>query len=253
MGLCSTEAIVVGGHNLGEADRIIVFYTRNRGKVRAVAAGARRMRSRFGGSLEIFTRGGLVYFERPQTTLHKVNEFAALESFRELREDLLWLGQGAYLIELASAAVPDEEPNEDLYSLLSHSLHLLTQVPSPDLLLRAFEIHLLRILGYLPELHHCLLCKAPTPPAAGLGLSPHHGGLICPSCQPQARDSLPLSPPSLAFLLSVLRSDICLTLKIPEDSSIKGELNSCLGSCIAYFLGKTIRSKDFLTQLSVPL
>ncbi len=253
MGLQSTEAIVVGGHNLGEADRIVVFYTRDRGKVRAVAAGARRMRSRFGGSLEILTWGRLVYFERPQTTLHAVNEFSTLESFRGLREDLTRLGQGAYLIELVAAAVPDEEPNEELFLLLCSSLSLLEKVSSPDLLLRVYEIHLLKILGYLPELHHCLLCKAPTPPAAGLGLSPRHGGLICPSCQPHARDCLPLSPPSLAFLLSVLRSDIALILKIPEDTSINRELESCLGSCLAYFLGKTIRSRDFLARISLPL
>ncbi|MEE9124672.1 MAG: recombination protein O N-terminal domain-containing protein, partial [candidate division NC10 bacterium] len=64
MGLKSSEAIVIGGHNLGEADRIVVLYTLSYGKVRAVAAGARRIRSRFGGSLELFSHGRLVYFER---------------------------------------------------------------------------------------------------------------------------------------------------------------------------------------------
>ena len=78
MPLHSTDAIVIGGHDLSEADRIVVFYTQAGGKVRAVADGARRLRSRFGGSLQLFSHGRLVYFERPNRTLHKVNEFGVV-------------------------------------------------------------------------------------------------------------------------------------------------------------------------------
>ena len=88
MPLHSTDAIVIGSHNLAEADRIVVFYTQTGGKVRAVAEGARRIRTRFGGSLQLFTEGRLVYFERPNRTLHKINEFAVTRSHRVLREDL---------------------------------------------------------------------------------------------------------------------------------------------------------------------
>ena len=73
MPLQTTEAIVIGGHNLGEADRIISFFTRRLGKIRAVARGARWVRSRFGGTLELFTLGHLVFFEWPNRTLHKIN------------------------------------------------------------------------------------------------------------------------------------------------------------------------------------
>ena len=96
--LHSTEAIVIGGHDLAEADRIVVFYTKTLGKVRAVAEGMRRIRTRFGGSLQLFTEGQLVYFERPNKTLHKVNEFSVVRSHQLLREDL-------DRIALASAAV----------------------------------------------------------------------------------------------------------------------------------------------------
>src|SRR3972149_11026797 len=95
MGLRRTEAIVIGGHNLAEADRIIPFYTREVGVVRAVAQGARRIRSRFVGSLELFTHGHLIYFERPNRTLHSINEFAVLHAFPALREDLDRLAHAA--------------------------------------------------------------------------------------------------------------------------------------------------------------
>src|SRR5574341_1715162 len=85
MGLRRSEAIVIGGHSLAEADRIIPFYTRDLGMVRAVAQGARRLRSRFGGSLELFTHGQVVYFERPNRTLHSINEFSVLNAFSGLR------------------------------------------------------------------------------------------------------------------------------------------------------------------------
>jgi len=283
MPLQTTEAIVIGGHNLGEADRIIPFFTRRLGKVRAVAKGARRIRSRFGGTLELFTLGQLVFFEWPNRTLHAINEFSVIEPFSPLKEELGRLSRGAYLVELAGAAVEDEEPNEEIFLLLRDALEMLVS-HDDHRLLRTFEIRLLRIAGYLLELYRCLSCRilvdqgntssaggtpvsmsvgsAPSPlsspPVGGegwvrgdfrgneLAISLSRGGLVCSKCQARAQDKLPISPESLSYLRSVLVGGLDTSLTIPLPPPHSHDLQELLKVSIAYFLGRNLRSLTFL-------
>ncbi|MBI3990347.1 MAG: DNA repair protein RecO [candidate division NC10 bacterium] len=253
MPLHTTEAVVIGSKDLGEADRIVSFYTRDRGKVRAVAEGARRIRSRFVGSLELFAFGKLVYFERPNKSLHKVNEFGLLEPFRALREALELFVQSAYVVELVDLAVEEGEANEELFSLLLQALRLLAQGVDPALLQRAFEIRLLKLLGYLPELRSCVLCRTPLSGAEPLMLSPSQGGLLCQDCRQEGGDGLLISPPSLAFLKGVLRMEFATLARIGLSPEAKAELVQVLRAWLFYFLGRGLRSADFLSRLLLPL
>lgn len=245
MPLQTTEAIVIGGHNLGEADRIIPFFTRRLGKIRAVAKGARRVRSRFGGTLELFTLGQLVFFEWPNRTLHTINEFSAIEPFAELKADLGRLSRGAYLVELAGAAVEEAEPNEEIFLLLRDALRLLVFHDDPRLL-RSFEIRLLRIVGYLLELYRCLVCRSLLEPSTESAISPTHGGLICSRCHPRVQDSLPISLESLGFLRSVLHGGLERSFTTPLSPSQLTGLQEVLRVCIGHFFGKRLRSIAFL-------
>jgi DNA repair protein RecO (recombination protein O) len=247
MPLQTTEAIVIGGHNLGEADRIIPFFTRRLGKVRAVAKGARRVRSRFGGTLELFTLGELVFFEWPNRTLHAINEFSVTEPFAPLKADLERLSRGAYLVELAGAAVEDEEPNEEIFILLRDALTLLVSHDDPRLL-RTFEIRLLRIAGYLLELYRCLVCRTALRQTDGLAVSPSRGGLVCPNCRPRVQDSLAIASESVKYLRLVLQGALRESLAIPLAPPHIGDLEEVLKVCTAYFLGKNLRSASFLSH-----
>jgi len=249
MPLHTTEAIVIGGKDLGEADRIVHFYTRDRGKLRAVAEGARRIRSRFGGSLELFAFGKLVYFERPTKGLHKVNEFGLLESFRPLRETLELFVHGAYLVELVDLAMEEGDANEELFTLLLQALRLLGQGVEPALLQRGFEIRLLKLLGYLPELWSCVRCRAALPGTEPLLVSPSQGGVLCPACQKEGKDGLPISPPSLAFLKGILRMEFSTLARIGLAPEAKTELLTLLRAWLFHVLGRGLRSADFLNHL----
>lgn len=251
MPLQTSEAVIIGGKNLGEADRIVAFYTREKGKVRAVAEGARRIRSRFGGSLELFAYGKLVYFERTGRTLHRINEFALMEPFRALREDLDLFVHGSYLLELIEVSMEEGEANEELFSLLLSALRLLNLGKEPAALHRAFEIRLLKILGYLPELERCILCRASPLGMGELEVSPSQGGLLCHRCSSTVRDGLPLSPPSLAFLRQALQVDLHLLNSAGLSPAQKEELQSILRACLLYFLGRTLRTADFLSRLNL--
>jgi len=243
MGLRSSEAVVIGGHNIGEADRIVVFYTESYGKVRAVAAGARRIRSRFGGSLELFTHGRLVYFERANTDLHRLNEFALQQPFHTLRTSLDLLVAASEVAELTGIAGVEGEGNGEFFSLIVETLGGLDTGLPPSPLLRVFEIRLLKTLGYLPELYRCVRCRGRLPDGVqSFGLS--EGGLLCASCRTEAMETLPLSPAALAFLRASLgvrtgRDRGGLTLELSK------ELQTLLHTFLEFKLGRRIRSARF--------
>ncbi|MFQ5839985.1 MAG: DNA repair protein RecO [Candidatus Methylomirabilales bacterium] len=246
MSLHSTEAIVVGGHQLGEADRIIGFSTRRFGKVRAVAAGVRRIRSRFGGSLELFTYGQLVYFERPGRDLHRVNEFEVLQPFRTLRGSLELFAAGAYVVELSALTSLEGEANEPLFGHLLRTLSLLNERGDVGSILRRFEIRLLRLLGYLPELYRCVRCRTTLSAQAGYPFSPSEGGLLCEWCARSAEGTTSLSPGAVGFLRGALRSageSGRVILRAEEATALHGILRRFLEEK----LGRRVQSARFLS------
>ena len=249
MPLHSTEAIVVGGYDLAEADRIVVFYTKDVGKVRAVAEGARRIRTRFGGSLQLFTQGRLVYFERPNKTLHKVNEFAVSRSHHLLREDLDRMVMASTAVEALTLGVEEEEAFPDLFLFLAEGLDLLEESPRPGQALQGFLLHLLRLLGYLPELSKCVKCRSGVSSRDDVHLSPDQGGLLCPACQSGVGDAIPASSAALGFL----RGSSGATLRVIDRVSllphILQEVSTILLAFLRHVLGRPLRSADFLARL----
>jgi DNA repair protein RecO (recombination protein O) len=249
MPLHSTEAIVIGGHDLAEADRIVVFYTMTAGKVRAVAEGARRIRTRFGGNLQLFAQGRLVYFERPNKTLHKVNEFAVIRSHQALREDLDRMVLGSMAVEAVALGVEEGEAFPDLYHLLADGLELLEEAARPALVIQGFLLHLLRLLGYRPELSECVRCRNSVPPRDDAYLSPSQGGLLCAGCMQGAADAIPTSSGALGFLRGASGSTLRVIDRISILPQVLQEVSSTLQAFLRHVLGRSLRSADFLARL----
>lgn len=249
MALHRSQAIVIGGHNLAEADRIIPFYTQELGLVRAVAEGARRIRSRFAGSLELFTHGHLVFFERPNRGLHKVNEFGVIHSFPALREDLDRLATAACVAELVAASVAEGDPNPDLFAALLRALDLLDGGARPNLVLRAFEVKALKLGGFLPELYTCMRCRQAIAGGVGAALSPHLGGLVCLDCLGALPAAHALSAPAIAFLRAAARLEIQTAAQADLPPGTAEELARCLGQYLPHVLGRSLRSAAFLDRL----
>ncbi len=249
MPLHSTEAIVIGGHDLAEADRILVFYTKTSGKVRAVAEGARRIRTRFGGNLQLFTRGRLVYFERPNKTLHKVNEFAVIRSHHILREDLDRLVLASTAVEAVAAGVEEGEASPELYRLLAEGMELLEEAARPHLVMQGFLVHLLRLLGYLPELSVCVRCRGGVSASDEAYLSPGQGGLLCPRCQHGIADAIPICSAALGFLRGASNSTLRVMDRISVLPQVLQEVSAILQAFFRHVLGRPLRSAEFLAHL----
>jgi DNA repair protein RecO (recombination protein O) len=197
MPLHSAEALVLRTYKLAEADRIVVFLTRDRGKKRGVAKGARRTRSRFSGALEPFTRVSVAYFEKENRELVSLNYAEPLRSPLSAGDPAM-LGYAGYFAELVDEWAPDGDPNERLFRLGAAMLEGMAEGAPALPLARYFEFWLLRLQGVYPSVTACQRCGAALG-AAGAWLARPAHVFVCGECRP-GRGDAELSPVALAFL-----------------------------------------------------
>ncbi|MGC1378030.1 MAG: DNA repair protein RecO, partial [Anaerolineales bacterium] len=174
------EAVVLRHANWGEADRMLTLYTRERGKLRAIVKGARKIRSRKAGHVEPFTRITLQLAKGRDIPI--VTQVETLDAYLPLREDLQRTGYAAYMLELLDRFTYDEEGgNPSIFHLLTDSLERLCKVAEPWLCVRYYEMRLLDYLGFRPRLFECANCGREIQ-AEDQFFSPSAGGVICPRC-----------------------------------------------------------------------
>jgi DNA repair protein RecO (recombination protein O) len=162
MAIVRTDAIVLRSYKLAEADRIVVCMTQQAGLVRAVARGARRMKSRFGAALEPFTLVHLTFYERENRELVTISEVEIVRSNFDLATRPEAAEVLAYIAELVADFAPPHEANEKLFRMVIACIDGLQNTPTATTaMLRYFEVWLLRLAGLLPDWKTCADCGAP--------------------------------------------------------------------------------------------
>ena len=240
------EAIILGYTPLGEADLLVTMFTKDQGKVRAVGKGARRSTSKLVGHLEPLT---VVKMSMAHgRSMDIISQAEVIQSFSKLKEDLTAITKGQYLAELVDGFGAEASANPELYRLMIETLRGVEADPASDMPLRFFEIHLLQVSGLMPELYHCVECRAELEPDAHR-FSPNVGGTLCLDCNPDDAHLRPLSLRALKVLRLLDRSDIDTACKLSLDESLADELKSLLSTNVSYWLGKEIRSNSFLERL----
>ena len=174
--LFKDEAVVLRTMRLGEADRIITFVGRANGKIRAVAKGVRKTKSRYGGRLEPFSHVSLVLW-KGKSGLDTVTQVEVVEPFRPIREDLDRFTFGEVMLEATDRVVQEREAAPRTFRLLVDSLHALASTGSP-LVLAGYLMRLSAIAGFGASLDRCAECGSPPG-----WFSPGQGGAVCPSCR----------------------------------------------------------------------
>ena len=151
------ESVVLRHSDWGEADRLLTIFSREQGKLRCVAKGARKLLSRKAGHLEPFTRVSLLLAKG--SDLWIVTQAETLDAYLPIKEDLVRTGTAAYVVELLDRFTYEEGENHTLYDLLVETLQRLAVEQDLFLAVRYYEIHLLSILGFKPELFRCVKCR----------------------------------------------------------------------------------------------
>ncbi len=160
MGQIETEAIVLRTYDLAEADKIVVCLTREAGVVRAVARGARRLRSRFGAGLEPFTTISLSYYEKEGRELVTLRHLEIRHSYFKLAGRVEIVSAMSYMSELVMGFAPPHEPNEKMYRMVQACMEAIEQIPEEvELIVRYFEVWTLKLSGFFSIMNACFRCQ----------------------------------------------------------------------------------------------
>lgn len=244
--LYHSEALTLRKMTLGEADIIVTFYTRDSGKLRAVAKGARRNSSKLVGHLEPLTQVSLSLAHG--RNLDVVTQAQVLSNFPPLKDHLDAITKGLYLAELVDGFGSEAQANPALYNLALDSLHAIAKNPESDLPLRHFEFRLLTVSGLMPELYKCVECRRSLAPGAHR-FSPNVGGVICLDCNPEEARIRPLSVRALKVLRLFHRGSPAQALQLRMDTALAQELKTLLASAVSYWLEREIRSNSLIEHL----
>lgn len=239
-----TEAIVLRQIKLGEADKILTLYSPTVGKLRAVAKGVRRPKSRMGGHVELLTRSQLHVAHG--MNLDIVTQAQTIESYLGLRDHLPTIGLGIYLADLVDQFTEERLPNAPLYVLLAEALRRLAAPGDHELIARYFELHLLDYLGYRPRLRRCAQCQADLEPVTN-GFRPASGGAICAGCRQPVDRALPVTTLKILRALHSEGWDLVDRLRLSHDQH--RDLMFLLRSYLIYLLEREPKSLQFLSRL----
>ncbi len=260
MALLSTGAIVLGSIKLGDADKLVTFYTDKRGKLKGVAKGARRMKSRFGASLEPFTHCKLQVFEKGGEKLARINQSDITHSFQKLREDWGGIHSAFLMSHLVQKMTPEAQPSRSIYQLLLEGLTFLENRTDPQLSVILFVVRLIACSGYQPRWDPCLKChKSPIPvlrsglkPRAGLYFSAFLGGAVCMHCAKGMGSLVFISQASLAFLEASQRMDYARSHRLKPSPVMRKEIETLFRNHLSYITGSRFPEFDAYPIHSLP-
>jgi DNA repair protein RecO (recombination protein O) len=242
------EAVVLRHADWGEADRLLTLYTRERGKVRAIAKGARKIRSRKAGHLEPFTRVTLQLARGHDFLI--VTQADTLDAYLPIHENLVKTSHAAYIVELLDRfTYEDDTENFNIFRLLSEALARIEKESDPWLAIRYYEVQLLDLLGYRPHLFECANCGREIK-AEDQFFSAVQGGVLCPACGMGLPGSWSVSVDALKYLRHFQRSSYSEAQRARPAPEIQNEVETLLQRYVTYLLERALNSPDFIKQIN---
>ncbi|MDX1521378.1 MAG: DNA repair protein RecO [Anaerolineae bacterium] len=244
--LYRTDAIILRRSDFGEADRLLTIFTPDRGKIRVLAKGARKLTSRKAGHIELFMLTDMLIARG--RTWDIISQADIVEPYRALREDLEQTSHAYYLAELLDRFTEEHDANRPLFELLALTLVRLGGTDNLALALRYFEIHLLSLTGYQPQLYFCLACDKPLEPVENY-FHFSDGGTLCPT-HGQTRPNADLLPLPILKVLRYLQTESwekVAGLRLTPDT--QQQVERLLLGYITFVLERQLKSVDFLRKL----
>jgi len=238
-------ALVVRGNDWSETSRIATLFTREFGKIRALAKGGRRLKSNFDVAFDLLTVCRIVFLRKASGGLDLLTEARMEERFPILRENLNALYAGYYIAELLADGTQDYDAHPSLFDASLASLRELGKQVDSQAVVTGFELVWLRELGYSPRLDACATCGSRV--EAGAFFSPSAGGVLCPTCGPGAADRRWLSAAGLAAMREMTAAAVNDTPVSPElPPTVRGELRPVLGQSVSFVMGRRPRLLDYV-------
>ena len=241
------QGVVLRHMEYGEADRILTIYTLEYGKVQAIAKGIRKLQSRKAGHLEPFSRVELMLAKG--RNLDVISQAQAQNTYEHLRSDLKLIAYAAYVVELLDRFTYEEGEHRLLFNLLVDTLARLDEGAPAQTVVHYYEVQLLDLLGYKPQLQVCAACGEKIKPEDQF-FSAKLGGVLCPDSLSADPGAWKVSLVALKYLRHLQRSswNTVKNLVIPQE--IEPELASLLERYLTYLLEYGLRTPGFIKAVS---
>lgn len=242
------EGLVIKHRDWGEADRIITVYTRETGKLRVLAKGAKKIHSRKAGHLEPFTHV-IIQLDRTND-LPIINQVETLAPFFLLRDDLSMLSLGSFVLELIDRFTREEEGEDiPLFNLLRDTISRLQADSDKWLVVAFFELKLLDSLGYRPQFFQCVNCHKPVEKVDQY-FSPMDGGVTCPNCGEKRTGLWRIGVEPLRFFRHFQRSTYAEVVKSTVAEDIRPAMDKLIQDYLSFLLEKNLNTPRFLNSIN---
>lgn len=248
------DAVVLRHSDYGEADRLLTLYTRQLGKARAIAKGARKIASRKAGHIEPFTHVKLQLAKGRDTLI--VTQADTVDAYLPLREDLILTSHASYVMELLDRfTYEDETESPSTFRLLTETLSRLASITDASsplsatwLVLRYYEMRLLDHLGFRPQLFECANCRREIK-AEDQFFSFSAGGVICPRCGQGLPNLQNISVEALKYLRHFQRSSYAEATRAHPDLEVQKEAETLMQGYFTYLLERELNTPGFLKKI----
>lgn len=248
----TTAAIILRNRSIGESDQIITFLSEDHGKISGIAKGAKRSRKRFINSLEPYSLVNLCFRDRPHSDLAFILTSNLVRGFERLTTSLERFSHASYLVEITDGLIGEREENRSVYRHLRDGLCHLDDNGASLRFLTSFELKLLKMVGYQPVLNSCRCCGADFRVSTRdhWRFSLRDGGILCPSCVPSRKETLPLSSAAMEVLTHLQSESDSVPTRQLLPSGVVHEMRSMLLTFIQYHMEKEVKSAAFLQRFS---
>jgi DNA repair protein RecO (recombination protein O) len=243
----TTPAIVLRTVDYGEADRVVTLFTREAGKLSALARGARKSVKRFGAALGLFGVGEAVLIDKPNAELSGLERFDGARGFPALMSDVAKVAHGGYACELVRELIPPRQPEPGVFELLVTFFAALEAGPARAETLRIFELRLLDALGLRPSLEACVACGTTELGDSGDVLDVRRGGVVCAHCHGHGR---PLTDEVRRALVDALALDLHSAPSFALAPAVNAGAREALGAIIIDHVGRPLKSLEFIAKIN---
>ncbi|HEY4312600.1 MAG TPA: DNA repair protein RecO [Pirellulales bacterium] len=242
-----TLALVLRAVEFSETSSVVTLFTRDFGKIRGLAKGARRPKGPFESALDLLSLCRLVFLRKSSEALDLLTEAKLERRYRPANRDLSSLYAGYYVAELLNELTDDADPHPDLFDAADNTLVRLMEGHAPvDVVLLRFELNALRMLGHQPALAQCAECGKDLAARGRVAFGQLAGGVLCEACRRGKRQIVSVSAQGISALLALSESNEEMAGTIVLERSISGELRGLMNQYLCNLLGRKLRMHGYL-------
>lgn len=240
-----TEGIVLRTTSFGEADLLVTYLTSDFGVVKTFAKSPRKIKSRFGSSLEPLVQSKISFWGKEDASLPRLTQSDIIHSFQSIRDILSFFLKVSEIIELTLHFIPEREANKEVYFLFLNALYNIENNSNKNLAIIHYKIKFLKLTGFAPKLDACGRCGK-----SGNCFYVSHGSILCEVCASDLDFSVKLSPGVVKLYKDLLTWDTAEIKRIKPSDMLLSELSNIMDIHINHILSKPLKSKEFILSIS---